>query len=54
MKEIKKISALFFISLLFLLISCEEGSNEIDGKKPADVKSIVITTPYLNQQKSER
>jgi len=43
MKEIKKISALFFISLLFLLISCEEGSNEIDGKKPADVKSIVIT-----------
>ena len=43
MKEIEKISALFFISLLFLLISCEEGSNEIDGKKPADVKSIVIT-----------
>ena len=43
MKEIKKISALFFISLLFLLVSCEEGSNEIDGKKPADVKSIVIT-----------
>lgn len=43
MREIKKISALFFISLLFLLVSCEEGSNEIDGKKPADVKSIVIT-----------
>ncbi len=43
MKEIKKISALFFISLLFLLVSCEEGSNEIDGKKPADIKSIVIT-----------
>jgi len=43
MKVIKKISALFFISLLFLLVSCEEGSNEIDGKKPADVKSIVIT-----------
>jgi len=43
MKEIKKITALFFISLLLLLVSCEEGSNEIDGKKPADVKSIVIT-----------
>jgi ribose transport system substrate-binding protein len=43
MKEIKKISALFFISLLFLLVGCEEGSNEIDGKKPADAKSIVIT-----------
>jgi len=43
MKEIKKISALFFISLLFLLVSCEDGSNEIDGKKTADVKSIVIT-----------
>ncbi|MCU0406719.1 MAG: substrate-binding domain-containing protein [Ignavibacteriaceae bacterium] len=42
MKEIKKISALFFISLLFLLVSCEEGSNEIDSKK-LDVKSIVIT-----------
>ena len=43
MKEIKKITALFFISLLLLLVSCEEGSNEIDGKKPADVKSIAIT-----------
>ncbi len=43
MKKIKIITALFFISLLFLLVSCEEGSNEIDGKKPADVKSIVIT-----------
>jgi len=39
----QKISALFFISLLFLLVSCEEGSNESDGKKPADAKSIVIT-----------
>jgi len=43
MKEIKKISALFFISLLFLLVSCEESNNEIGGKKTADVKSIVIT-----------
>jgi ribose transport system substrate-binding protein len=43
MKEIKKISALFFISLLFLLVSCEEGRNESDDKKSADVKSITIT-----------
>ena len=43
MKEIKKISALFFISLLFLLVSCGDASNESDGKKPADVKSVVIT-----------
>mgnify|MGYP006384481081 CR=1 FL=1 len=43
MKEIKRITALFFISLLLLLVGCEEGGNEIDGKKPADVKSIAIT-----------
>jgi ribose transport system substrate-binding protein len=43
MREIKKISALFFISLSFLLVSCEGDSNEIDGKKSDDVKSIVIT-----------
>jgi ribose transport system substrate-binding protein len=43
MKEIKKISALFFISLLFLLVSCEEGRNESDDKKSAVIKSITIT-----------
>jgi ribose transport system substrate-binding protein len=43
MKEIKKISALFLISLLFLLVGCGESSNESDSKKPADVKSVVIT-----------
>jgi len=43
MKEIKKISALFFIGLLFLLVSCEEGRNESDDKKSAGVKSITIT-----------
>ncbi len=43
MKEIKKISALFFIGLIILLIGCKEDSNEFDGKKPAGAKSIVIT-----------
>ena len=43
MKKIKKISALFFIGLLFLLVSCEEGRNESDDKKSAGVKSITIT-----------
>ena len=43
MKEIKKITALFFIGLLLLLVGCGEDGNKIDGKKPADVKSIAIT-----------